>query len=196
MVSDSITGPNPTMSTVPHESDGAYVELPGHAEHTFALLQARFPDASLQAHCFRDELTVTVPREQLIAICEYLKSDPKLRFVMLTDMVANDWPGREPRFEVNYQLLSLENESRLRLKVLVTEDEAVVPTVTSVWKTANWHEREIFDLFGIDFEGHPDLRRILLPEEWEGHPLRNDYEIGWEEPEFSVRKVQRDYAKG
>jgi NADH-quinone oxidoreductase subunit C len=93
-------------------------------------------------------------------------------------------------------LLSLEHSSRLRLKVLVPEDEAVMPTATSVWKTANWHEREIFDLFGIVFEGHPDLRRILLPDEWEGHPLRNDYEIGWEEPEFTVRKVQRDYAKG
>jgi NADH-quinone oxidoreductase subunit C len=196
MVSDSITGPNPTMATVPHESDGAYIDLTPHAEHACAVLQARFPDASIHAHCFRDELTLTVPREHLVAMCEFLKSDAKLRFVMLSDMVANDWLEREPRFEVNYHLLSLENESRLRLKVLVPEDEPVVPSVTGVWKTANWHEREIFDLFGILFEGHPDLRRILLPDEWEGHPLRNDFEIGWEEPEFTVRKVHRDYAKG
>jgi len=83
----------------------------------------------------------------------------------------------EPRFEVNYHLLSLDRRERLRLKLRVAGNDPTVPSVTSIWPTANWHERENFDLFGIHFEGHPDLRRILMPDDWEGHPLRKDYPV-------------------
>jgi NADH-quinone oxidoreductase subunit C len=99
---------------------------------------------------------------------------------------------------VIYQLYSVGEKGHytyLRLKVRVPEDDCVCPSVTSVWRTSNWHEREVHDMFGIKFEGHPDLRKILLPEEFVGHPLRQDFEIGWEEPEFTVRKIQREYAK-
>lgn len=196
MVSDSITGPNPTMSTVPRESSGAYTQSGEQSEAAVAALQAQFPDIFFEVRRFRDEVSVYVPREQLIAICHFLKTDAACNYNYLSDLTGNDWPDRDPRFEVIYQLYSLKHFTYLRLKVRVPEDDVVVPSVTSVWRTANWHEREVFDMFGVRFEGHPDLRRLLLPEDWTGHPLRQTEEIGWEEPEFTVRKVQRDYAKG
>jgi len=126
---------------------------------------------------FRGETTVVVPRERLVRVAEYLAGEPSLAFSFLSDITTVDRYPIEPRFEVNYHLLSLERRERLRLKVRVPGSEAVVPTVTSVWPTANWHERENFDLFGMRFEGHPDLRRILMPDDWEGYPLRKDYPV-------------------
>lgn len=126
---------------------------------------------------FRGETTVVVPLEQLGRTAEYLATEPSLRFSFLSDITAVDRYPIEPRFEVNYHLLSIERRDRLRLKVRVPGSEPVAPTVTPVWPTANWHEREIFDLFGIRFQGHPDLRRILMPEDWEGYPLRKDYPV-------------------
>ena len=196
MVSDSITGPNPTMSTVPHESSGAYLATTPMAERAVEKLQAQFPDLFFEVRRFRDEVTVYVPREHIVDTCQFLKNDGELRYNYLSDLTGNDWLDRDPRFEVIYHLYSMEHFTRLRLKVRVPEDDCTCPSVTGVWSTANWHERETYDMFGIVFEGHPDLRRILTPDEWVGHPLRQDYEIGWEEPEFTVRKVQRDYAKG
>lgn len=124
---------------------------------------------------FRGETTVIVPRQHLLATAEFLASEPSLRFSFLSDVSAVDRFPIEPRFEVNYHLLSIENRLRLRLKVKVSSGDPVVPSVTGVWPTANWHERESFDLFGIQFEGHPDLRRIMMPDDWEGYPLRKDY---------------------
>jgi NADH-quinone oxidoreductase subunit C len=196
MVSDSITGPNPTMRTVPIESSGAYTLIPDIAERALEKLQAQFPDTFFEARRFRNELTIYIPAEQIVEVCTFLRDDEELRFNYLSDLTGNDWPDRDPRFEVIYHLYSMEHFKRLRLKVRVVEEEPKVPSVTGVWSTANWHERETFDMFGIVFENHPDLRRILMPVEWEGHPLRQDEEIGWEEPEFTVRKVQRVYAKG
>ena len=196
MVSDSITGPNPTMYTVPHESSGAFLATPPMAERAVEKLQQQFPDLFFEVRRFRDEVTVYVPREHIVAVCRFLKEDAELRYNYLSDLTGNDWLDRDPRFEVIYHLYSLEHFTRLRLKVRVPEDDCTCPTVTQVWGTANWHEREVFDMYGVVFEGHPDLRRILLPEEWVGHPLRQDFEIGWEEPEFTVRKVHRNYAKG
>jgi NADH-quinone oxidoreductase subunit C len=197
MVSDSITGPNPTMSTVPVESSGAsrYV-IPEMAERAVALLQQQFSELFFEVRRFRDELTIYVPREHIVPVATWLKQHPELRYDYLSDLTGNDWPDRDPRFEVIYQLYSMQHYTRLRLKVRVPEDDCTCPSVTGVWRTANWHERETFDMFGISFDNHPDLRRLLLPEEWEGFPLRQDYEIGWEEPEFTVRKIQRDYAEG
>jgi len=126
---------------------------------------------------FRGETTVLVPREHLQRAAEYLASEPSLRFSYLSDITTVDRFPLEPRFEVNYHLLSLDRRERLRLKVRLGGSDPVVHSVISVWPTANWHERENFDLFGIRFEGHPDLRRILMPDDWEGYPLRKDYPV-------------------
>ncbi len=126
---------------------------------------------------FRDELTLVVRSEHLRRAADFLRSDPELQFVLLSDIAAADRFPMEPRFELNYHLASLARRERLRLKVRVAGDIPVVESVVSVWPAANWHEREIFDLFGVRFEGHPDLRRILMPEDWEGYPLRKDYSV-------------------
>ena len=130
-----------------------------------------------------NEVTIIIPREQIAAVCGFLKTAPDLEFNFLSDICGADrGPEEEPRFEVNYHLFSTTRHHRLRLKVLVNEEDAHVPTVTGVWRTANWHERETFDLFGIRFDGHPDLRRILLPDDWEGHALRKDFPLRGYEP--------------
>ncbi len=126
---------------------------------------------------FRGEITVLVPREHLRRAADYLAAEPALRFTFLSDITAVDRFPMDPRFEVNYHLLSLDRKERLRLRVNVSGQDPVLPSVTAVWPTANWHERENYDLFGIRFEGHPHLTRILLPDEWEGHPLRKDYPV-------------------
>lgn len=199
MVSENITGPAPTMADVPIESSGAdKYQTPEMAERAVEKLTAQFAElgVELEVHRFRDEVTIYIPRESVVAVATFLRDDPELRYDYLSDLTGNDWPERNPRFEVIYHLYSMEHFSRLRLKVRVPEDDCTCPSVIGVWGTANWHEREVFDLFGVVFEGHPDLRRILLPVEWEGHPLRQTEGIGWEEPEFTVRKVHREYAKG
>jgi NADH-quinone oxidoreductase subunit C len=129
------------------------------------------------------EVTATVPREHIAAVCSVLKTSPESQFDFLADLCGVDGgPEEEPRFEVNYHLFSTTKHHRLRLKVLVSEDDAHVPTVTGVWRTANWHERETYDLVGIIFDGHPDLRRILLPDDWQGHALRKDFPLRGYEP--------------
>jgi NADH-quinone oxidoreductase subunit C len=129
----------------------------------------------------RGEVTVTVPRESLQDVCEFLKT--KHDFNLLADICGADrGPEEDPRFEVNYHLFSTVHHKRLRLKVLLSEDEPNVATVTNLWKTADWHERETFDLFGVIFDGHPDLRRILLPSDFDGHALRKDYPLRGYEP--------------
>jgi NADH-quinone oxidoreductase subunit C len=129
------------------------------------------------------ETTVVVPREHIRAVCSLLKVAPGLEFNLLADICGVDrGPEEEPRFEVNYHLFSTTSFHRARLKVVLNEDDPRVQTVVPVWKTANWHERETFDMFGIIFEGHPDLRRILLPDDWEGHALRKDFPLRGYEP--------------
>ena len=140
-------------------------------------LKERDPQAAAEVISFRGETTVVVPRERLVRTAEFLKSDSELAFDFLSDITAVDRFPVEPRFEVNYHLTSLKNRARLRLKVKVTAKDPVVATVTPVWPTANWHEREIFDLMGVRFEGHPNLTRILMPDDWEGHPHRKDYPV-------------------
>ena len=129
------------------------------------------------------ETSVVVPREQIVAVCSHLKTSPEAQFNFLADLCGADrGVEEEPRFEVNYHLFSTTKHHRLRLKVVLTEEDAHVPTVTGVWRTANWHERETFDLLGIIFDGHPDLRRILLPDDWQGHALRKDFPLRGYEP--------------
>jgi NADH-quinone oxidoreductase subunit C len=127
------------------------------------------------------EVTIFVPRESIVDVCWVLKT--KHGFDMLADLCGADrGPEEDPRFEVNYHLFSTTHHKRLRLKVLLSEDDPKVTTVVTVWKTANWHERETFDLVGVIFEGHPDLRRILLPSDFDGHALRKDYPLRGYEP--------------
>ncbi len=135
------------------------------------------PQAAANASVFRGELTLVVPREHLRRAAEFLRGDAVLRFNYLSDVTAVDRFPVEPRFELNYHLLSIPRRDCVRLKVRVAGDDAVVESLTAVWPTANWYEREIFDLFGVRFEGHPDLQRLLMPDDWEGHPLRKDYPV-------------------
>lgn len=127
------------------------------------------------------EVTVFVPREAIVDVAWVLKT--KHGFDMLADLCGADrGPEEDPRFEVNYHLFSTKHKNRLRLKVLLSEDAPNLGTVTTVWKTSDWHERETFDLFGVIFDGHPDLRRILLPSDFDGHALRKDYPLRGYEP--------------
>jgi NADH-quinone oxidoreductase subunit C len=135
------------------------------------------PDAIEDARAFRDEVTLYLRPGHLIRACEFLRDEPGLRFRFLADLTALDLYPQEPRFEVVYHLLSLETAQRLRLKVRVGGENPRIPSAVPVWPAANAFEREVFDLFGIVFEGHPYLRRILMPEDWEGYPLRKDYPI-------------------
>jgi NADH-quinone oxidoreductase subunit C len=128
-----------------------------------------------------DEVTVYVPRENIVDVCWFLKT--RHQFDMLSDLNGADLGAEEdPRFEVIYQLFSTKTYQRLRLKVLVSDEDPHVQTVTTVWRTANWHERETYDMFGVIFDGHPDLRRILLPSDFDGHALRKDYPLRGFEP--------------
>jgi len=150
-------------------------------------LKERFADAVLEAAEGHGELTLVVSREQIVEICRFLKDDSTLGYNMLMDVAGVDYLGREPRFEVVYHLYSIPHNSRLRLKVRVPESDLLVPSVTSVWSTANWHEREAFDMLGIYFAEHPDLRRIYMPDDYPGHPLRKDFPILGPEVEVSPR---------
>ncbi len=130
----------------------------------------------------RGQAVIIVPRETLGQALRTLRDHPELHFDMLSDVTAVDYLGRTPRFEVVYQLYSLDLNHRLRVKVAVPEDDPVVPSAASIWKSANWAERETFDMFGIRFAGHPDLRRILMYPEFTGFPLRKDYPVNRREP--------------
>lgn len=148
-----------------------------------AALQHEHPEWVSEVVAAHKEITVIVPRNEIVAVCSFLKSSPDARFDFLADICGADrGPEEEPRFEVNYHLFSTTKFHRLRLKVLLNEEDVHVPSVTSVWRTANWHERETYDLFGVIFDGHPDLRRILLPEDWQGHALRKDFPLRGYEP--------------
>ena len=138
-------------------------------------LREKFAGSVLEVKEFRGEVTVTVKKEEIVAICTFLRDS--LKYNLLSDVTAVDYLGREPRFMMVYNLYSIPGKDRLRVKAPVEEIPAVVDTVSTVWSTADWLEREVFDLFGITFTGHPDLRRILLTDDWVGHPLRKDYPL-------------------
>ncbi len=120
---------------------------------------------------------ITVPAAHLVDVCRVLRDQPALRFVVCVDVTAADYLPREPRYEVIYHLLSPELRMRLRVRVQLPGASPSVPTVSGIWPSANWQEREVLDMFGIRFEGHPDPTRLLMPEDWEGHPLRKDYPV-------------------
>jgi NADH-quinone oxidoreductase subunit C len=149
------------------------------ADKTLVVHQLKAWDAQAVTEVieFRGETTVVVPREHLLRAAAYLASEPSLHFSFLSDITTVDRFPLEPRFEVNYHLLSLDRNERLRLKVKLGGSGPSVHSVTEIWPTANWHERENYDLMGIRFEGHPELARILMPDDWEGYPQRKDYPV-------------------
>lgn len=151
---------------------------PAPPEHpAVAALRARFADAILDVEVFRGETSVRVDRAWIVPICRFLHDEPGLRYEMLTSLTAVHYPRRPRQFDLVYHLTSLQNRDRLRLMAAVGEGETI-DSVTAVWAGANWQEREAFDMFGVVFANHPDLRRILLPEDWdEGFPLRKDYPL-------------------
>lgn len=138
-------------------------------------LKERFPEAVIETAYFRDELTVTVKKESILSLSRFLKEE--LSFDFMADICGVDYIGREPRFEVVYHLLATGSRSRLRIKVPVSGENPILDSVCSVWKAANWFEREAYDMYGISFNGHPDLRRILNPEDVGGYPLRKDFPL-------------------
>lgn len=143
-----------------------------------ALLQDALPGLTLELVPTVDlQTTVFVSRDDVPFVAHTLRDVPALQFALLSEVTAVDFWPREPRFEVVYTLVSIAHRHRLRLKVRLAGTDARVVTVSDVWPAANWLEREVWDLFGIEFDGHPDPRRLLMPDDWEGHPLRRDYPI-------------------
>ena len=151
---------------------------------TASLIESAVPGAVVAEREHRGELTIEIAAEQLREVATFLKGPP-LAFTLLADVTCADFPDEPGRFRVAYHLFSLDSNQRLRLRAWAGADEPTLPSVTPVWATANWHEREVWDMFGVRFEGHPDLSRILMPIDWEGHPLRRDYPLGGEEVVFS-----------
>ncbi len=146
-------------------------------------VKAEFGDSVLEDHNFRNDQTVTVKKETLREVCKFLRDTPGISMKFLMDITAVDYHKKKPvRFEVVYHFYSLEFNSRFRLKVPVGEKECEIDSIHDLWKASNWYEREIWDLYGVKFLGHPDLRRILMYEGFKGHPLRKDYPINKRQP--------------
>ncbi len=177
------------------------------AEEILEALKTAGADPSAEIAASVDQPTLVVARERIVDVCKALHDTPSLRFECLDLTAVDFWPG-EPRFQVVYHMASLEHGQRLRLKVYLPGEDAHVATVSALWPGTNWMEREVFDLFGIVFDGHPDLRRVLMPEDWEGHPLRKDYPVQIRMPvkiheplqvtpdEFQKRIVEDRKARG
>jgi NADH-quinone oxidoreductase subunit C len=151
-------------------------------------LKTAMPDALLDVVHFRDEVTLVVEPLHIVRVMQYLRDTPGLIYNFLSDISAVDYypeNSRPGRFGVSYHIYSMLYNRRLRVKVYVEDEDPSVPTITSIWPAANWLEREILDMMGITFDGHPDPRRLLMPDDWNGHPHRRDYPLGYETIQFS-----------
>jgi len=153
---------------------------------------AAFPGKVVENYTLHGDETIIIGRDGAPDIFSTLRNAPEFSFELLSDLTVVDFFGEEPRFEVVYHLKSITLGHRLRVKIRVTEDDAIVPTVSSIWKSGNWLEREAWDMFGIRFSGHPDLRRILMYEEFRGHPLRKDYPVAKRQPLVEERDPVSD----
>ena len=147
-----------------------------------AKIAAAFPDKITESYATHGNEAIVIQRDDAPEIFAALRNSPEFAFNLLSDLTAVDFLGQEPRFELIYQLYSIPLNHRLQVKIRVSEDEAWAHTVSSLWKSGNWLEREVWDMFGIKFQGHPDLRRILMYEEFRGHPLRKDYAVNKRQP--------------
>lgn len=175
-----------TGETPAQDAATAVVTSPAEANVAVHRLRAAFPEADIRAFSQFGQDWAVVPSALIAEVCLVLRDDPDTQFNMLVDVTAADLLPRAPRWEVVYQLLSLPRNARFRLKVEVQDGPSPeVPSVTAVFRTADFFEREIFDLMGIGFLGHPNLRRLLLPDDWQGHPLRFDHPLGGEEVGFT-----------
>jgi NADH-quinone oxidoreductase subunit C len=157
-------------------------------------LEKEFGITATESHA---DVSLTLPPQKIVAACQQLHA---LGFELLSALTAVDyWPEEQPRFHVIYEFTSVSKNLHLEIRVPVPGIEPVVPTVSHIYRGANWRERELWDMFGIKAEGHPDLRRILMPADWEGHPLRKDYPLGYEEPQFTFNfeeiNTRKPYAK-
>jgi len=162
-----------------------------HLQQTVKRLEDRLGGEVIE---FRGEISVMIPAQKIVEACRLLRDE--WGFDMLMGQTAVDyWPEMEPRFHLVYQLYSMLQNVRLGLRVPLNGNALSLSTIESVYPNANWHEREIWDMFGIRFEGHSDLRRILMPEDWEGHPLRKDYPLGYEEVQFTFNYDEIDARK-
>ena len=146
-----------------------------------------FPEKILETSAFFGDATIVIVKDALLDIVHFLRKKP-YEFRLLLDLTCVDYQGRSPRFEMVYHVFSLAAKKRLRIKLSVPDDRLSVDTLTSVWKNANWLEREVYDMFGIRFEGHPDLRRLFMYDGFEGHPLRKDYPLRKRQPLIPLRK--------
>lgn len=173
------------------------------AHDPVATIQGLLPEALADTHEFRGETTLITTPEQLLGLLRALRDTPGLVYNFLSDISAvdyyPDYYSRPGRFAVSYHLYSLLYSRRIRVKVYLSEDDPRVPSATALWPAANFLEREILDLMGITFDGHPDPRRVLLPADWDGHPARRDYPLGYETPMFSFNvdeiKKHKPFAK-
>jgi NADH-quinone oxidoreductase subunit C len=139
-------------------------------------LQAAVPDGVTQVSFYLGDWTVIVPAARLLEVGHFLRDNPEVSFDFCSDVTASDWPSRPQRFDVIYCLFSTRQRQRVRVKVRAAESEAV-PSVSGIWPAANWLEREVYDLFGVNLTGHPNRKRILMPDDWQGHPQRKDYPL-------------------
>jgi len=140
-------------------------------------LKEKFPSAEFEVSDYRDELTIKFDKKDIVEVCSFLKSDSELEFILCSDITAVDWANRKNRFTVVYNIFSMKHNFRLRLKSDVDESDCKIDSVSSVWHAANWQEREAYDMYGIKFNNHPDLRRMYMPEEFEYHPLRKEFPL-------------------
>jgi NADH-quinone oxidoreductase subunit C len=156
----------------------AITEVEQLKDHPALALLLAWNSAAIEGAKFdRDEMSIYVERSSIREACALLRDDPGCQFNFLADLTCVDWYPSEPRFEVIYALLSIPQKERVRLKVKLSGDDPSLESVTAVWPAANFFEREVYDLFGVRFAGHPYLRRIQMPEDWEGYPLRKDYPV-------------------
>jgi len=165
------------------------VELDNENSAEFRIIQESFPGSIISSRLFRGEKTITIKKENVVAIGKLLRDNAETNLNYMSDVTCVDRLGvmleGEDRFEIVYNLYSMGTFKRFRLKARVSEGDPTIDTVEVVWPAANWNEREVYDLFGITFNNHTDLRRILMPDDWVGHPLRKDYPVGGEEVEFT-----------
>jgi NADH-quinone oxidoreductase subunit C len=164
-------------------------------EKTVVKLKEELGDGILEDGVSHGQTSVTLERGYIVRACQLLREDPELDFDLLAALTAVDYWPSEPRFKIVYQLYSLANKEFIELRVLLHGESPEISTIESIYPNANWHEREVFDMFGVIFQDHSDLRRIIMPYDWEGHPLRKDYPLGYEEVQFTFNYDEIDKRK-